>query len=102
MQCTWLGWAGLELEYEGATLVIDPLLEPAGLYSVLGERAAEVELPAVVAAQVGAVGGLVTHLHRDHADAGALVHALAPGAPVVLPAPTGAVPGRRADPLRRL
>jgi L-ascorbate metabolism protein UlaG (beta-lactamase superfamily) len=96
MKCRWLGWAGVELEYEGATLVIDPLLEPAGLYSQLGERAAQVELPAVVAARGGAVGGLVTHLHRDHADAGALIDALAPGAPVLMPAHTGPV-GLRAD-----
>jgi L-ascorbate metabolism protein UlaG (beta-lactamase superfamily) len=31
------------------------------------------------------VAGLVTHLHRDHADAGALAAALAPGAPLLEP-----------------
>src|SRR5207253_401113 len=32
-----------------------------------------------------AVAGLVTHLHRDHADAGALAAALVSGAPVLEP-----------------
>jgi L-ascorbate metabolism protein UlaG (beta-lactamase superfamily) len=33
----------------------------------------------------GALAGMVTHLHRDHADAAALEAALAPGAPVYEP-----------------
>jgi len=96
MNCRWLGCAGVELESEGATLVIDPLLEPAGLYSLLGERAAGVELPDVVAGRSGAVAGLLTHLHRDHADAGALAQALAAEAPVLMPAHVGPE-GLRAD-----
>ena len=39
--------------------------------------------------QPTAAAGLVTHLHRDHADAGALAAGLAPGAPVLEPAAGG-------------
>jgi len=83
-----LGWAGFELEHEDASLVIDPLLDPAALYAAVGDAAAGVRWPDVVApsARGTAVAGLVTHLHRDHADAGALAGALAPDAPVLVPA----------------
>jgi L-ascorbate metabolism protein UlaG (beta-lactamase superfamily) len=86
MRLTWLGWAGVELEAEGATVVIDPLQDAAAVFAALGERAAAAPLPQVVAPATGrAVAGLVTHLHRDHADAGALAAALVPGAPVLEP-----------------
>lgn len=88
MQTRWLGWAGVELEQDGATIVIDPLADPAGTFAALGDAARDVELPAVEAAAAGrAVAGLVSHLHRDHTDAGALSGALAPGAAVHQPAP---------------
>lgn len=88
MHVTWLGWAGFECEHDGATLVVDPLLEPSALYAALGDAAAHAPLPPVLAAPGArsAVGGLITHLHRDHADAAALTHALAPGAPALVPA----------------
>jgi L-ascorbate metabolism protein UlaG (beta-lactamase superfamily) len=76
--------------------VIDPLLDPAGLYAALGERALGAQWPEVVPAEKGAIGALLTHLHRDHTDAGALVQALAPGAPVLAPADAGPA-GLRAD-----
>jgi L-ascorbate metabolism protein UlaG (beta-lactamase superfamily) len=83
MEIRWLGWAGVELEHDGARLVIDPLADPGGTFAGFGEAAAGTELPAVVLAAEGeAVAGLVSHLHRDHADAGALAAALAPGAAV--------------------
>ena len=88
MRARWLGWAGVELEHEGETLVIDPLIDPAGTFAALGDAARDVELPPVVAAAEGAVAGLVSHLHRDHTDAGALARALAPGAAVHHPAPS--------------
>jgi L-ascorbate metabolism protein UlaG (beta-lactamase superfamily) len=89
MQVRWLGWAGVELEAEGASVVIDPLADPAGTFAAFGEAARDVELPVVQAASPGrAVAGLVTHLHRDHADAGAMEAALAPGAAVHHPAPS--------------
>ena len=86
MQLTWLGWAGVELEAEGATVVIDPLEDASAVFAPLGERAAGTPLPQVVPPGAGrAVAGLVTHLHRDHADARALATALAAGAPVFEP-----------------
>lgn len=88
MNLTWLGWAGAELDYEGATVVVDPLDDPAAVFAPLGDRVAGTPLPQVVAPRAGAAAGLVTHLHRDHADARALAAALAPGAPVLEP-PTG-------------
>src|SRR5205085_7151772 len=86
MRLTWLGWAGAELEAGGATVVIDPLKDAAAVFAPLGERSAGTPVPRVVAPSAGrAVAGLVTHLHRDHANARALAAALAPGAPVLEP-----------------
>ena len=55
------------------------------MFAWLGERAHAVPLPEVVAPQPGAIAGLLTHLHRDHADADALVAALATGATLYEP-----------------
>jgi len=83
MKVRWLGWAGIEVEEEGQTVVVDPLEDPAATYAALGDRAREMTVPALVAANVGTgVAGLVTHLHRDHTDAAALAAALGPGASV--------------------
>jgi L-ascorbate metabolism protein UlaG (beta-lactamase superfamily) len=85
MKVRWLGWAGVEIESEGATLAIDPLAEPAATFAALGERLLRrVQLPTVVPSEARgtAVAGLVSHLHRDHTDAGALLAALAPEAAV--------------------
>ena len=89
MRITWLGWAGVELEAEtGETLVVDALDDAAAVFRPFGERAGP--SPAVAPARSGAaVAGLVTHLHRDHADAQALTRALSPGAPVLEPHPAG-------------
>jgi L-ascorbate metabolism protein UlaG (beta-lactamase superfamily) len=90
MRLTWLGWAGAELEADGATVVVDPLSDAAAVFAPFGERAAGMTLPEVTPASAGrAVAGMVTHLHRDHADAHALATALAPGAPVLEPAAGG-------------
>ena len=78
MKVRWLGWAGVEIEAEGARVVIDPLADPAATFAALAEDARErVELPQVRAPRSGALAGLVSHLHRDHTDAGALAEALA-------------------------
>ena len=46
----WLGWAGVEIEAEGAALVIDPLADPGATFAALGDDVlSRVELPAVVA-----------------------------------------------------
>ncbi|HUB73633.1 MAG TPA: MBL fold metallo-hydrolase [Solirubrobacteraceae bacterium] len=88
MRVRWLGWAGVELESDGQRLVIDPLEDPVATFAPLGYDEQRMELPELApAAAGGALAGLVTHLHRDHADAGALAAALAPGAPVFEPPP---------------
>src|SRR5579864_7963270 len=74
-----LGWAGIELGLDGATVVIEPLENAAAVF----EGLADARMPELAAPIPGdAAVGLLTHLHRDHADAGALARALAPGAPV--------------------
>jgi L-ascorbate metabolism protein UlaG (beta-lactamase superfamily) len=87
MKVRWLGWAGVEIEAEGASVVIDPLADPAATFAALAEDARErMEVPEVVAPLAGtAVAGLVSHLHRDHTDAGALAEALVPDAAVFEP-----------------
>jgi L-ascorbate metabolism protein UlaG (beta-lactamase superfamily) len=84
MEVRWLGWAGIEIEAEGAAVVVDPLADAGATFAPLGEGAARAELPRVVAprARGNAVAGLVSHLHRDHADAGALAAALSADAAV--------------------
>jgi L-ascorbate metabolism protein UlaG (beta-lactamase superfamily) len=89
MKVRWLGWAGVEIEVEGSTLVIDPLADAAATFAALGDRAGEVQLPELAEPAGGAVAGLVSHLHRDHTDAGALAEALAEDASVYEPAGFG-------------
>jgi L-ascorbate metabolism protein UlaG (beta-lactamase superfamily) len=84
-----LGWAGVEIEAEGERVVVDPLANAGAVFAWLGERAHECRFPEVVAPSPGALAGMVTHLHRDHADAGALAAAVAPGAPVFEPSGYG-------------
>ncbi len=76
MRIRWLGWAGVEVEEQDERVVVDPLGDPAAVFAWLGERAAGMVLPEVIPPRAGAVAGLVTHLHRDHADAAALTAAL--------------------------
>lgn len=93
MRVRWLGWAGLEITTDaGEVVVVDPLEDAAAVFAPLRLSAEQIRPPAVIAptARGEAVAGLVTHLHRDHADAAALSGALASGAPVLgPPAPSG-------------
>src|SRR5205807_8216027 len=85
MRLTWLGWAGAELETGGPTVVIDPLEDAHAVFAPL-VKMGEAQFPRVHPPSGGkAIAGMVTHLHRDHADATALAAALAPGAPVLEP-----------------
>jgi L-ascorbate metabolism protein UlaG (beta-lactamase superfamily) len=79
MRVRWLGWAGVEVEADGAAVVIDPLADPGATFAPFGEAGSRAALPSVVApeARGSALAGLVTHLHRDHTDADALARALA-------------------------
>ena len=87
MRVRWLGWAGVEIEADGAAVVIDPLADPGATFAALGEEASRATLPSVVEPQARtAVAGLVTHLHRDHTDAAALAAALAADVSVHEPA----------------
>lgn len=86
-----LGWAGVEIESEGQTAVIDPLQDAAAVFAgVAADDGDAIALPEVAAPTPGAaVVGMLTHLHRDHADAAALSLALADGAPVLEPPAAG-------------
>jgi L-ascorbate metabolism protein UlaG (beta-lactamase superfamily) len=95
MRIRWLGWAGVEIEAQGERVVVDPLQDPAAVFAWLGERARPVPLPEVVPAEPGAIAGLLTHLHRDHADAAALGTALGAGATVHEPVDYGGEGGER-------
>ncbi|ANW65377.1 metal-dependent hydrolase [Mycobacterium sp. djl-10] len=76
-----LGWAGLEIESGGHRLVIDYVRDISPLFSGWNDGAGLLPPSGTVDA------ALVTHLHRDHTDAAALAQVLAPGAPVLRPAP---------------
>ncbi len=82
MRIRWLGWAGVEIEAQGERVVVDPLEDPAAVFAWLQGRASSIPVPDVVPPEPGAVAGLVTHLHRDHADAAALSAALRAGGAV--------------------
>lgn len=89
MRIRWLGWAGVEIEAQDERVLVDPLQDATAVFGWLGERGRAIPLPEVVAARPGAVAGLLTHLHRDHADAGALRAALRVGATVHEPVDYG-------------
>ncbi|HEX3511871.1 MAG TPA: MBL fold metallo-hydrolase [Solirubrobacteraceae bacterium] len=85
MKIRWLGWAGVEVEADGERVVIDPLQDATAVFAALGDRGEDCSPPEIAAPTGGALAGMVTHLHRDHADAAALEAALAPGAPLLEP-----------------
>jgi L-ascorbate metabolism protein UlaG (beta-lactamase superfamily) len=89
MRVKWLGWAGVEIEAHEERVLVDPLQDAAAVFGWLAERGQAIPLPEVVPARPGAVAGLLTHLHRDHADAGALNRALRAGATVYEPVDYG-------------
>jgi L-ascorbate metabolism protein UlaG (beta-lactamase superfamily) len=66
--------------------VIDPLDDASAVFAYLCDQTTAIVVPEVVAPGAGrALAGLITHLHRDHADAPALKTALRPDAPVLEP-----------------
>jgi L-ascorbate metabolism protein UlaG (beta-lactamase superfamily) len=78
-----LTWCGVELEAaDGSTAVIDLLEDATSLAPFLGAPDGPLfDLPYEGRARVAAV----THLHRDHADAGAVARALRPGGVLLRP-----------------
>jgi L-ascorbate metabolism protein UlaG (beta-lactamase superfamily) len=89
MRVRWLGWAGVEIEAQDERVLVDPLQDAAAVFGWLYERGRAIPLPEVLPARPGAVAGLLTHLHREHADAGALSTALRVGATVHEPVDYG-------------
>lgn len=78
-----LGWAGIEIECDGETLVIDYVLDKTPMAPLL--RNPDEPFPSALRGR--ATAALLTHLHADHADADALAIALRAGGPVFRPAP---------------
>lgn len=79
-----LGWAGLEVEAQGETVVVDLLQDVSPLAQWIGPARAPLLAPEA-AGRVRAA--MVTHLHSDHTDAGAIAGALAPDGVLLRPAP---------------
>jgi L-ascorbate metabolism protein UlaG (beta-lactamase superfamily) len=77
-----LGWAGIELETGGQSVVVDHVVDP-GIVSAFFSDARD-ELVSPDPGRAGAA--LLTHLHRDHADVAAIEAALAPDGVVLRPA----------------
>ena len=84
-----LAWAGLRLQLPGATLFIDPLVNPDEWGEALGDRLVPVD------DAVGSAYVLVTHAHPDHFDAKAVAGALGDGGVLLYP------PGANPRPLPR-
>jgi L-ascorbate metabolism protein UlaG (beta-lactamase superfamily) len=76
-----LGWAGVEIECAGETLLIDYIQDTSQLATILRSNES---FPAS-SNQGSASVALLTHLHADHADPGALALALRSGAPIFRP-----------------
>ncbi|MCW4455762.1 MBL fold metallo-hydrolase [Flavobacterium sp. MXW15] len=90
-----LAWAGIRLQLPGATLFIDPLVNPEAWGTALGDRLVPVD------DSVGDTSVLITHTHSDHFDAQAAAQALSRGGVLAYPAGTQPRPvpaGARARP----
>ncbi|WP_072802578.1 MBL fold metallo-hydrolase [Rhodococcoides yunnanense] len=82
-----LGWAGIEVLAQGQSVVVDYVRKSAPLLT----RA----LPAgslVPTLHTPALAALVTHLHADHTDVGAIESAVGAGGVVLRPAPFEGTP----------
>lgn len=78
-----LSWAGIEIEAEGATAVIDLLANTPALRRYAGEPREPLLAPSASPGTVAVAA--VTHVHSDHFNAEGLEHALAADAPVLCP-----------------
>lgn len=76
-----LGWAGVEIESGGETLVIDHLIDPGLLKHFMTDERDELIEPDSGSASAA----LVTHLHRDHTDVEAIDRALTPAGLILRP-----------------
>jgi len=76
-----LGWSGIEIECEGETLLIDYIKDTSHLPVISSESE-----PFPSSSNQGFTSvALLTHLHTDHADPGALALTLRNGAPIFRP-----------------
>ncbi len=90
-----LAWAGIRLRLPGASLFIDPLTNDAEWGGALPDILVPVE------GGVGDATVLLTHVHSDHFDAGAVAQALRNGGSLIYPEGTHPLPvpeGARARP----
>lgn len=71
MEIRRLGWAGVELESQGTRIVIDLFEDNSPLEAFTGPL--HTDTPAL---EPGVDAALVTHLHSDHADPGAIARVL--------------------------
>jgi L-ascorbate metabolism protein UlaG (beta-lactamase superfamily) len=78
-----LGWAGIEIEQDGAHLTIDYIATLGFFEDFLGEVENRDELVQLEAGSLDAA--VVTHLHRDHAEPEAIAAAIEPGGIVAGP-----------------
>ncbi len=92
-----LAWAGLRLQLPGSTLFIDPLTSATEWGRALPDALVPVE------GGRGDTTVLLTHVHSDHFDAGAVAQALRNGGSLIHPEGTHPLPvpgGARARPAR--
>lgn len=82
MRLRHIGWAGVEIDHDGHTLLIDVIRHTSRMFS--GQEGVEFATPLRPG---GATVALVTHLHSDHSDPVTIAAALAEGAPVFRPEP---------------
>ena len=77
MKATRLGWAGIELESQGSSVVIDHILGWKSIEPYIGPP----RTPLLESGNPGeALAAFVTHLHTDHTDATAIAGNLTDGA----------------------
>jgi L-ascorbate metabolism protein UlaG (beta-lactamase superfamily) len=81
-----LAWAGIRLQLPGATLFVDPLINPDAWGAALDDPLIS------VGDVVGDAYVLITHAHSDHFDAMAVAAALAKGGALVHPVGTQPLP----------
>jgi len=78
-----LGWAGIEIEAKGETVVVDHILGWKAIEPYIGPP----RTPLLETERPGeSVAAFVTHLHTDHTDASAIERDLAEGASLHRPA----------------
>lgn len=71
-----LGWAGIEIESGGESVVVDHILGWKSIEPYIGPP----RTPLIETEPGGSLAAFVTHLHTDHTDASAIDRALADGA----------------------